>query len=100
MPDSTNGTDENQSSPTEMRTCEGCCGATSQRPADQPCPVVDCAPCGITEPSNLKSTATTIARSLLIGVVIVAALVLVFSGKKSGAQEDKLDEIDWSDQEN
>ena len=37
-------------------------------------------------------------RSLLIGVVVVAALVLAFSGKKGKGNE--FDEIDWGDQEN
>ena len=38
-------------------------------------------------------------RSLLIGVVVVAALVLAFSGKKV-KKGNEFDEIDWGDQEN
>ena len=39
-------------------------------------------------------------RSLLIGVVVVAALVLAFSGKKGKGNGNEFDEIDWGDQEN
>ena len=35
----------NQSNSGEMKTCEGCCGDGFEVAADEPCPVVDCAPC-------------------------------------------------------
>jgi hypothetical protein len=36
----------------------------------------------------------------LIGIVVIAALVLVFSGKKGKGKANEFDEIDWSDQVN
>ena len=100
LPDPSNETDGNQSNSGEMKTCEGCCGDGFEVAADEPCPVVDCAPCETEGTSDSESSAITMTRSLLIGVVIVAALVLAFSGKKGKGGADEFDEIDWSDQEN
>ena len=83
-----------------MRTCEGCCGDVFEVAADEPCPVVDCAPCETEGTSDSESSAITMTRSLLVGVVVVAALVLAFSGKKGKGKADEFDEIDWSDYEN
>lgn len=83
-----------------MKTCEGCCGDGFEVAADEPCPVVDCAPCETEGTSDSGLSVITTTRSLLIGVVIVAALVLAFSGKKGKGKADEFDEIDWGVQEN
>ena len=83
-----------------MKTCEGCCGDGFEVAADEPCPVVDCAPCETEGTSDSESSAITMTRSLLIGVVVVAALVLAFSGKKGKGKGNEFDEIGWGDQEN
>ena len=83
-----------------MKTCEGCCGNEFEIGIDEPCPVVDCAPCENTETSDSKSSAITLTRTLLIGGIIVAALFLGLSGRMKGMQEDESFEIDLDDQEN
>ena len=83
-----------------MKTCEGCCGDTIDIAIDEPCPVVDCAPCETEGTSDSQSSALTMTRSLLIGAVIVAALFLGLTGRKKGLQVDESVEIDWDDQEN
>ena len=93
----TNETDENES---DMQTCDLCCGETYEHPADQPCPVAACAPCENTETSDSKSSAITLTRTLLIGAVIIAALILGLSGRNKGWQEDESFEINLNDQEN
>ena len=85
---------------TGMQTCEGCCGATFEHPANQSCPVMDCAQCESTETSDSKSSAVTLTRTLLIGGIVVAALFLGFSGRSKGLQEDDSFEIDLDDHEN
>ena len=92
-----NETDGNAS---DMQTCDLCCGETYEHPADQPCPVAACLPCETTETSDSKSSAITLTRTLLIGGIIIAALVLGLSGRKKGWQEDESFEIDLNDQEN
>jgi len=94
---SNNETDGNES---DMQTCDLCCGETYEHPADQPCPVAACLPCENTETSDSKSSAITLTRTLLIGGIIIAALVLGLSGRKKGWQEDESFEIDLNDQEN
>ncbi|MGB1488440.1 MAG: hypothetical protein ACPG83_07580, partial [Candidatus Poseidoniaceae archaeon] len=98
--DPTNETDGNQSVSEEMKTCEGCCGNGFEVAIDEPCPVVDCAPCETEGTSDSQSSALTMTRSLLIGAVIVAALFLGLTGRKKGLQVDESVEIDWDDQEN
>ena len=83
-----------------MKTCEGCCGDGFEVAVDEPCPVVDCAPCDTEGTSDSKASAITMTRSLLIGVVVVAALVLAFTGKKGKEEAYEFDEIGWDDQEN
>ena len=99
-PNPDNEIDGSQSTPGEMKTCEGCCGDGFEVAAEEPCPVVDCAPCETEGTSDSKSSAITMTRSLLIGVVVVAALVLAFSGKKGKGKANEFDDIDWSDQVN
>ena len=94
---STNETDGNTS---DMQTCDLCCGETYEHPADQPCPVAACLPCENVETTDSKSSAITLTRTLLIGGIVVAALVLGLSGRKKGLQEDDLFEIDLEDHEN
>ncbi|MGB2353014.1 MAG: hypothetical protein ACPH9J_04830, partial [Candidatus Poseidoniaceae archaeon] len=96
----TNETDGNQSVSEEMKTCEGCCGNGFEVAIDEPCPVVDCAPCETEGTSDSQSSALTMTRSLLIGAVIIAALFLGLTGRKKGLQVDESVEIDWDDQEN
>ena len=100
LPDVTNETDGNQSVSEEMKTCEGCCGDTIDIAIDEPCPVVDCAPCETEGTSDSQSSALTMTRSLLIGAVIVAALFLGLSGRKKGLQENESFEIELDDYEN
>ena len=100
LPDVTNETDGNQSVSEEMKTCEGCCGDGFEVAIDEPCPVVDCAPCETEGTSDSQSSALTMSRSLLIGAVIVAALFLGLSGRKKGLQENESFEIELDDHEN
>ena len=83
-----------------MKTCEGCCGDGFEVAGDEECPVVDCAPCETEGTSDSKSSAITMTRSLLIGVVVVAALALAFTGKKGKGEADEFDGIGWDHQEN
>ena len=96
----TTNTTAEQSVTDEMKTCEGCCGDEFEVGIDEPCPVVACAPCETTETSDSKSSAITLTRTLLIGGIIIAALVLGLSGRKKGWKEDESFEIDLDDQEN
>ena len=96
----TNETTGNQSVTNEMKTCEGCCGDEFEVGIDEPCPVVDCAPCETTEASDSKSSAITLTRTLLIGGIIVVAHILCLSGRSKGCQEDELFENDLDYQEN
>ena len=91
---------ENQSVTDDMQTCDLCCGETYEVGIDEPCPVAACAPCETTETSDSKSSAITLTRTLLIGAVIIAALILGLSGRNKGLQEDESFEIDLDDQEN
>ena len=100
LPDSTNETDGNQSAIVEMKTCEGCCGDGYEVAIDEPCSVVDCGPCETEGASDSKSSLITVTRSLLIGVIVVAALVLTFTRTKSKGETSDFDDIDWNDQEN
>ena len=97
LPDSNNETDGNESG---MQICDLCCGETYEHPADQPCPVAACLPCENVETSDSKSSAITLTRTLLIGGIVVATLVLGLSGRKKGLQEDDSFEIDLEDHEN
>ena len=96
----TTNTTENQSVTDEMKTCEGCCGDEFEVGIDEPCPVVACAPCETTETSDSKSSAITLTRTLLIGAVIIAALILGLSGRNKGLHEEESFEINLNDQEN
>jgi hypothetical protein len=87
LPNSTNETNENQSVSDGMKTCDGCCGDAFEVTLDEPCPVVDCDPCEKSEGSDSKSSTFMMARSVLIGAIVLVALVLILSGRRGGGIE-------------
>ena len=95
-----NETTDNQSNQQEMKTCNLCCGDTSEVPADEVCPVVACEPCEQSEGADSKSSSITLARSVLIGAIVVVALVLILSGRKGGGIESDSIDDEWAHHEN
>jgi hypothetical protein len=87
LPNSTNETNENQSVSDGMKTCDGCCGDAYEVTLDEPCPVADCDPCEESEGSDSKSSTVMLARSVLIGAIVLVALVLILSGRRGGGIE-------------
>jgi hypothetical protein len=87
LSNSTNETNENQSVSDGMKTCNGCCGDAFEVTLDEPCPVVDCDPCEESEGSDSKSSTVMLARSVLIGAIVLVALVLILSGRRGGGIE-------------
>ena len=83
--DSNNTTEVDNNQSEEMKTCEGCCGETSEVPVSEPCPVVACAPCDEVEDSNdsASSSTATIFRNLLLIVVIVVLVVFIQMNRRS-----------------
>ena len=82
-----NSTEENQTQQEEMQTCEGCCGATSEVPISEPCPVVACAPCEEVEKEtddSAKSSSASIVRNILLVGVLVAAIAFIQMNRRSG----------------
>jgi len=73
--------DNDGNNDTDMQTCDLCCGETSQHPADQPCPSMMCLPCGDEDAATTSSSENTV-RNGLIGVVLLLALVLAFTGRR------------------
>ena len=59
-----------------------------------------CDPCPHTETSDSKSSVVTLARSLLFAAIGVAALVLIFTGRRGGEGDNYGDEVRWDDHEN
>ena len=54
--DTNNSTEENQTQEQEMKTCEGCCGATSEVLISQPCPVISCDTCEESEETEQETS--------------------------------------------
>ena len=82
-----NSTEENQTQQEEMQTCEGCCGATSEVPISEPCPVVACAPCEEVEKEtddSAKSSTASIVRNILLVGVLVAVIAFIQMNRRSG----------------
>ena len=98
--DPTNGTIDNQSTQQEMKTCDLCCGNTYEVPADEVCPIAACEPCEQTEGADSKSSSIMLARSVLIGAIVIVALVLILSGRKGGGIEGDSIEDEWTPHEN
>ena len=98
--DPTNETSDNQSTQQEMKTCDLCCGDTYEVPVDEVCPIAACEPCEQTEGADSKSSSITLARSVLIGAIVIVALVLILSGRKSGGIEGDSIEDEWNPHEN
>ena len=98
--DPTNETSDNQSTQQEMKTCDLCCGDTYEVPVDEVCPIAACEPCEQTEGADSKSSSITLARSVLIGAIVIVALVLILSGRKGGGIEGDSIEDEWTAHEN
>lgn len=98
--DTTNETSDNQSTQQEMKTCDLCCGDTYEVPVDEVCPIAACEPCEQTEGADSKSSSITLARSVLIGAIVIVALVLILSGRKGGGIEGDSIEDEWTAHEN
>lgn len=98
--DPTNETSDNQSTQQEMKTCDLCCGDTYEVPVDEVCPIAACEPCEQTEGADSKSSSITLARSVLIGAIVIVALVLILSGRKGGGIEGDSIEDEWTPHEN
>ena len=100
LPDSTNETNGNQSVSDEMKTCEGCCGDTFEVTINELCPTPACLACEDSEGSESKSSTIELTQSLLIGGIILAAIVLVFTRKRSSFQDEDTFNFESNDQEN
>ena len=98
--DPTNETSDNQSTQQEMKTCDLCCGDTYEVPVDEVCPIAACEPCEQTEGADSKSSSITLARSVLIGAIVIVALVLILSGRNGGGIEGDSIEDEWTPHEN
>ncbi len=99
-PDPNNETDGNQSASEEMKTCEGCCGDTFEVSIDETCPIPACSACEDSEVSESKSSTVQLTQSLLIGGIVLAVLVLVFTGKRSAVSGEDNFNFESDDQEN
>ena len=83
---SDNSTEENQSQPDLMKTCDGCCGETFEVSLDEPCPMVSCAPCN-EEKSDDEAAGLTIAsimRNALLVIVLLVVIVFIQMSRRSG----------------
>ena len=86
--DTNNSTEENQTQEQEMKTCEGCCGATSEVLISQPCPVVSCDTCEESEETEQETSSwgavasTLNLRNILLVVVIAAAIGFIQMNRK------------------
>ena len=96
--DATNTTSGNQSGSEEMKKCDGCCGDTFEVSIDEPCPMPGCSACEESEGTDAKSSTVLLTQSVLIGSIVIAALFLLASRKKS-TDEDMFKQ-DWDDHEN
>ena len=96
--DATNTTSGNQSGSEEMKKCDGCCGDTFEVSIDEPCPMPGCSACDESEGADAKSSTVLLTQSVLIGSIVIAALFLLASRKKS-TDEDMFKQ-DWDDHEN
>ena len=95
--DSSTGNGNNQSVPEELKTCEGCCGATFEVSVDEPCPTQTCSPCEESQNNDANSSTFLLIQSILVGGIVVVAIML-FSLRRNGSEEDFITE--WDDQEN
>ena len=95
--DSSTGNGNNQSVPEELKTCEGCCGATFEVSVDEPCPTQTCSPCEESQNNDANSSTVLLTQSILVGGIVVVAIML-FSLRRNGSEEDFITE--WDDQEN
>ena len=95
--DSSTGNGNNQSVPGELKTCEGCCGATFEVSVDEPCPTQTCSPCEESQNNDANSSTVLLTQSILVGGIVVVAIML-FSLRRNGREEDFITE--WDDQEN
>ena len=95
--DSSTGNGNNQSVPEELKTCEGCCGATFEVSVDVPCPTQTCSPCEESQNNDANSSTVLLTQSILVGGIVVVAIML-FSLRRNGSEEDFITE--WDDQEN
>jgi len=100
LPDSTNETNGNQSVSDEMKTCQGCCGDTFEVTVDELCPTPVCSACEDSEGSESKSSTIELTQSLLIGGIILAVIVLLFTRKGSSFQDEEAFDFESNDQEN
>ena len=86
--DTNNSTEENQTQEQEMKTCEGCCGATSEVPISESCPVVSCETCEESEETEQETSSwgdvasTLTLRNILLVVVIAAAIAFIQMNRK------------------
>ena len=95
--DSSTGNGNNQSVPGELKSCEGCCGATFEVSVDEPCPTQTCSPCEESQNNDANSSTVLLTQSILVGGIVVVAIML-FSLRRNGREEDFITE--WDDQEN
>ena len=95
--DSSTGNGNNQSVIGELKTCEGCCGATFEVSVDEPCPTQTCSPCEESQNNDANSSTVLLTQSILIGGIVVVAIML-FSLRRNGREKDFITE--WDDQEN
>ena len=71
-----------------MKTCEGCCGATSEVPISESCPVVSCETCEESEETEQETSSwgdvasTLTLRNILLVVVIAAAIAFIQMNRK------------------
>ena len=95
--DSSTGNGTNQSVTEELKTCEGCCGATLEVSVDEPCPTQTCSPCVESQDSDANSSTVLITQSILLGGIVILVITLL-SLRRNGREEDFI--VEWDDQEN
>lgn len=95
--DPSTGNGANQSVTEELKTCEGCCGATLEVSVDEPCPTQTCSPCVESQDSDANSSTVLLTQSILFGGIVILVIMLL-SLRRNGREEDFITE--WDDQEN
>ena len=95
--DSSTGNGTNRSVTEELKTCEGCCGATLEVSVDESCPTQTCSPCVESQDSDANSSTVLLTQSILLGGIVILVITLL-SLRRNGREEDFI--VEWDDQEN
>ena len=77
--DNSTGDNQTDNNSEETKICQGCCGATSEIPISEPCPMAMCNEC-----DELDGESSNWVRNILAIFVLIAVVVFIGMSRKSG----------------